>query len=252
METEERHRLSQFAGICCYIFGLGWAIGSLLIIAGNVILLEGVKEIATSPTLLTDADAQNLHLATGWWLNVAGDLIFMFSNMCFILAIVCTVWLHARNDSRILLLTLVMILWITISMMVDTLLAGSAWIFGAQTGYGLDPQKVTDVYQVYYQYSNNLLRWPTRGFYFFTGLSLILLSRFTRQLCWPAGVRYACLFFGIALWIEVLTFAVTVFTGSSPIQLPAYYLNFCLAAPTWAWVMGRALRRKHFIKNNLP
>lgn len=232
---------SRFAGLCAVTYGLGWLVGGYLLFSGNVLIYDDL--VGLSGKEASSVDPASLHLAQGWWRMVIGDLVIMVANTGLILAIAGLAWFHGRRDVRVLGAALVIIVWTTIAMVVDTFLAGTAWLLGPQTGMGVDPETVATVFNQYHQHVNNVLRYPARGMYLFVGAALIFLSFVAKSRGWSGGVRWACLFLGIAMWIEVLTFVITVSRGSSPIQFPAYYLMYYLAAPVFGIVMGNALRR---------
>ena len=230
----------RIASNCAYLYGLGWFIGGILLFGGNVVIYE-ISQAVKDKVALTSGPG-NLTLSEGWWMIWASYFIFTLSDFALIIVVVGINYLYGDKDVRMQLITLTVIIWMTIALIVDCLLMGASWIIGPRFGTGVDPATIGTVFIEYDHYVNNLIRWPVRGMYVFVGGSMILLGRILAKRPQLKGVSRACQFLGIAMWIEVLTFAITVVFGSSPIHLPAYYLMFFAAAPTWGIVIGNALR----------
>lgn len=225
-------------GVLCFIAGNA-------ALYGNTVLFQASKLISESGVAAFDANAY--HLAAVWWTISISYFAFTVFNTLFVLVFCGLVYLYGGGDYRLWAAAIIKVIWIAVALTVDTGLAASAWVNGLQNLDGLQPDQLVEVYSVIQERSYDTLRWPTRGFYLFAGVAHFIMARVGLERGWPKSLCYTILLLAITLWLEVLTFAITLIAGNSPIHLPAYFLNFAIATPLWGFMVWRHLR-----KNSIP
>ena len=238
-------RLRKKVARAALIVGIGYLIAGISALFANIHLFEASKLIAESGVENFDPNAFNITGA--WWTVAISNFSFAIFNTLFVLAFCGLVYLYSAGDYRLWAAAIIQVVWIAVALTTDTGLAGSAWVNGLQNLNAIQPDQLVETYSVIQERSYDMFRWPVRGYYLFAGVAHFIMAKIAFERGWPKSFSYTAMFLAIALWLEVLTFAITVVNGSSPIQLPAYFLNFTIATPLWGYMVWRHVR-----KNNIP
>jgi len=232
-----RSTMSRIVLACCIgHFALG-----LIALSGNITLFQAtlsLREFGPEGFPL-----ENFNLPFAWWSIALANFFFAIFNTLSALVFCGFVFLYNKGDWRLIAAGLIQLMWTPLALVADTGVAGTAWVNGIQSGAGFDPAQLVSAYSVMQEQSFNVFRWVARGYYLLIGLSMFIVAVVGFNRGWPKSFSGAALLLGIALWLEVLTFAITLIYGSSPIQIPAYLLNFTIATPFWELMMWLHLRR---------
>lgn len=241
MESLDRPAyLYRLAAACAYLFALGWGIGGALLFGSNIIIYEDIQYLERG--LAPVSGGNDMHLAGAWWMMWGGYFIFIFSDFGLILLIAIFTYLFAPRDPRMWLIALSVAVWMTVALVVDCGLAGASWIVGIKSAAGTEPALIKETFANYDHHVLNLIRWPVRGMYLFVGIAMACFAWIARGNGWPKGLVFAAWLLAACMGIEVLTFAITVLFGSSPIHLPAYCLMFFVGAPFFGLRIANAFR----------
>lgn len=241
----DTQKLKNKVAWAALIVGVGYLIAGTSALFANIQLFEASKLIAESG--VENFNPNDFSITAAWWTITIANFSFAIFNTLFVLAFCGFVYLYNAGDYRLWAAAIIQVVWIAVALTTDTGLAASTWINGLQNLDAIQPDQLVETYSVIQERSYDTFRWPVRGYYLFAGVAHFILARVAFERGWPKSFCYAALFLAIALWLEVLTFAITVVNGSSPIQIPAYFLNFTIATPLWGYMVWRHLR-----KNTIP
>lgn len=238
-------RLKSNVAWAALITGIGYLVAGVSALSANIYLFEASKVIAESG--VENFDPGTYGLATAWWTITIANFSYAIFDTLFVLAFCGLIYLYGAKDYRLWAAAIIQVVWIAVALTVDMGVAASAWVNGLQNSNGLQPDQLVETYSVIQERSYNMMRWPARGYYLLAGVAHFIMARVAFQRGWPKSFCYTAMFLAITLWLEVLTFAISVTTGSSPIQVPAYLLNFAIVTPLWGYMVWRHVR-----KNNIP
>lgn len=239
-DPNQRRWAKRFASRCGLTFGIGWAVGGFLVLLSSYFLFADQGLVLNGRLPLPGKG--DLHEGTYWLMMWCGYLIFPFSNFSLILFFLIFAWLFGRDDLRFWLVSVTAIVWMTVALFVDCLMLAASFKVGLIHYSAENLSAINETMKFYNHTVLDVLRWPVRGMYLFMGLNFLAFARLTSKQSWPRTVVWSSAFIGIMFLVEVLTFGITSFFGSSPIHVPAFMVTFFVAAPWWGIGMAWAVR----------
>ena len=239
MTNLENRFLRKVGAVSSLVYGLGWMLGGICSLAGDKMILSAIHSPATGHV---EAGA---NLALAWWLEVFANVVFAFSDFGIIIAFAAFGILYRSACPIYRILCFTIAVWMTISVGVDTFLAGASWQYGL-VGNGTDPERIAAVWQSYLANVINILRFPVGGMYLFLGCAMFLLGWLLGRNAWARGLRVVAFVFGAVLIVEAGIEVAAVLFVRRPIPsifaIPLFILNLIVVAPWFGIRFARSFR----------